>query len=116
MITKFKIFEKMTFKCKKYWLIPTDDRFDDSLEKIGCKDDEYIPREYVRNIHYIFILEEIGYLYDKNNKKWFVDYNYWSWNPYIGNLKDDYSEKNGYEFQGIVNIEPYELDALKYNL
>ena len=44
---------------KKYWLMPTDQRFEDSLKKVGC-DDQYdrknfLNNSYLRRNKFVFI-------------------------------------------------------------
>ena len=99
-------------KVKKYWLLPTDDRFEDSLRQIGytegLEENGFLNPKFISEEHdYVFIV------FEKENEEWADD---WGWNPYRGNQLDDWSEKHGYKFCGNVNINDYELDANKYNL
>jgi len=88
-------------------LIPTDDRYEDSMRKIGADVEysEYI-KPFLKN-KYAFIIYDTKYNKERNR---------WCWNSYNDKLTDDYSENNGYEFKGLVNIPEYELEAEKYNL
>ena len=107
MITNFKIFENKKSK-KLYWLIPTDDRMKDSLKQIK------LPKVFINSM-----LDQ-NFIRWNENKYIFVCYdgpsNKCGWNPYKGNILDDYFEQNGYSFAGKINLEDYELDAIKYNL
>jgi len=92
-----------------YWLLPTDERFEDSLKKIGC-DKEYMKvlldsDDNVRINEYVFVLKDTS---RKGCK--------WGWDPYAGLLHYDYFEDAGYEFKGLVNISEYEFAMKKYNL
>lgn len=102
-----KTYENINIE-KKYWLIPTDDRFEDSLMKIGCDDVDAIEdlnNRTLRNSKYVFIL-----LHNDGNVK------DWGWNYYSGNIVDSFSKKHNYIFCGTVNIDEFELVANKYNL
>ena len=97
-----KTFEDREFK-GKYWLVPTDDRFEDSLKQIGI--------EKKRMSYSHFFEEEI-----RNHGKYiFVSLN-GEWDEYIGNIHNETYEDDGFEFGGVINIEDYELEAEKYNL
>lgn len=96
---------------KKYWLIPTDDRFEKSMKEIGCdigqlKSKSLTGRDLIKEHEYIFVY------YNSDND--------WSWTNYYGELKDEIGEKNNYDFQGTVNIVGNDPEAekatTKYNL
>jgi hypothetical protein len=106
---------------KLYWLIPTDDRFEDSLKKIKCA--KSYSEGLLKSVHqYTRKSDDPNF----DNKYMFIGYNgksrvkhsssKWGWNPYYGKLYDSYYEEEGYKFAGMVNIEEYELTANKYNL
>jgi hypothetical protein len=96
----------------KYWLIPTDARFSDSLVQIGCDE----KRKFLRNTD----IEINSYVFIGYNKKASRTDNVWGWNPYKGFLLDEFYERENYEFQGTVNINggdpKFDKDANKYNL
>jgi len=95
-----------------YWLVPTDDRFKKSLIEIGCprnKMYDYLNNPGYKIKKYIFIA-----CYNIDNKD---DKKEWGWNEFSGELGDHiYDDVLRLPFGGIVNIEDYELDAMKYNL
>jgi len=103
-----KIYERYNFSgC--YWLIPTDDRYEDSMKKIGAPD-RYIDRMsyfHKRAGKYVFIIYDEDYA---------DEYKKWGYNEYRGKLTDNYCEDNKFKFKGLVNIPEYELEAEKYNL
>ena len=90
----------------RYWLIPTDNRLEDSLNKIGCGVIEsFLNHPHIFQYDYIFI----------NNYTWFGK-NQWSWNKYDGIEKDLTFEESGSMYSGTVNIREGELEGNKYNL
>jgi hypothetical protein len=112
-----KTYEKILIKDKKYWLIPTDGRLEDSLNKIGCEDNEDhdYKQRFLRNPNFehkenrlIFILTSLN---SKGRK-------YWGWNIFEGDLYPDWAEDENYEFAGMINISDLNLEiaAIKYNL
>jgi hypothetical protein len=108
-----KRFEAKTHDESLYWLIPTDDRFRESLKEIKCSSnymnilngDSCKARKY----KYVFI----GYSIVDNIEPW-------GWNSYSDEMVDRYFEKNGYKFMGTVNILDGEIELSevvnKYNL
>ena len=95
---------------KKYWLLPTDERYKDSLIQINCHEDllnKFLDDTDRYNHKYIFIC------FDKNET---INYLKWGLMYYRYKPYDEYLEINGYKFMGNVNIPDYELDAEKYNL
>ena len=113
-----KTYEKHNIKKeKKYWVIPTDERLEDSLNKIGCEDNEDMnyKTRFLSNPNFknnqnkiIFILMSIN---SKNRK-------YWGWNIFEGDLYPIWAVEDNYEFSGIINIDDLETEysANKYNL
>jgi hypothetical protein len=98
---------------KLYWLVPTDDRFEDSLKKIKC------PKDVIYGMLNGIISDNNKYIFIRYNGKeisMILAANKWGFNPYKGELYDPFYEKEGYRFVGMVNIDEYELDANKYNL
>lgn len=96
-IKKFE--EKMN---KFYWLIPTDERRKDALDKIGCTN------------HTLYTMEvDDKYFFIGNNN------GNWGWTRYNGDIYDS-DEKwlidNGYKYMGTIDINDYELDQAKFNL
>ena len=76
MITKFKIFEVVnTYKAGEYWLIPTDERFKQSLVDI---------REEKNEIQY-----------EGQNRCWFLDQSHYVFNGNI-NISDYELNANKY--------------------
>jgi len=94
-------FNESVRRIKKYYLIPTDDRFYQSLKTIQYPKD-LIPR-----------LESLR----KEHKYLFIDYDgeYWEWSKYSDDFVNFY-EIGGYKFMGAINIPEYELSSKKYNL
>jgi hypothetical protein len=92
-----------------YWLIPTDNRLQDSMSKIGVN---YKYRDLITPYlkaagKFVYIIYDPIYGDEMMN---------WGWNRFEGKLIDEYSENKGYEFKGVVNTSELELDSEKYNL
>ena len=97
---------------KIYWLIPTDERLIDSLEKIKCNKkymSMVLRNPIYRKFPYIFI----GY--DGSQPAIHLE-NRWGWCEYEGELTCDYYETEEYKFGGPINIHESELIANKYNI
>lgn len=97
---------------KIYWLLPTDDRFKDSLNKINCN------KEYIRDLLTSPVYRENLFIfigYDGSTSA-INDRVRWGWCAYEGTLKNEFYEEERYKFGGAINIEDYELKANKYNL
>ena len=96
---------------KIYWLIPTDERFEDSLNKINCS-------EHYRKIILSVRDKDTGYMfvgYDEGFKK--SDFCLgWGWNWYEGEVKNAWYEQHDYIFGGIINIPECEFVSKKYNI
>jgi len=92
---------------KKYWLMPTDERFLDSLDKISCNDPDFFGGSS-HEFKYIFAIY-LPESYSNNIGEW-------GWERYRGELTCEWAEERNYEFQGIINIKEGELEADKYNL
>jgi len=117
-----KAFEKnhsaYSYKKQLYWLLPTDDRFADSLKQIDCRK----PRKFEyfdghNDDKYVFICFK-NYSMTMPSK---TDTNdergtQWSWMPYEGKEYCEYLESKGYKYAGKVNIPDYELTVINYNL
>jgi len=104
-----KKFENIWDEDKFYWLVPTDNRFEDSLKKIGVGPDwcsKFLNNNKLLKNKYIFI----GRTTNIKN-----DY-YWCWMPYEGKIICNFYEEDKYMFMGDINIKDEELDAEKYNL
>jgi len=91
---------------RKYWLLPTDERFEKSLEEIGSSP--------------IFINSILNFK-ENYDKKYHQKYIYiskndsgWSWMPYEKS-SEVFFNKRDYVFSGNVNIED-EMTAIKYNI
>jgi hypothetical protein len=99
-----------------YWLLPTDERFEESLNKIGC------PESFINGILSNKFRDDRGGDANVNPDFVFIAYmhnsNYkWGWNPYKGNEHDHTFEiSHGCKYMGRINIKGYELDSEKYNL
>ena len=104
-----KYFEGKT-QCS-YWLLPTDERFEDSLKKINCP--EYIMKLRFLHNHELRDGFKYAFIGCETNSSHYSD---WGWNTYKGELSDEYYEECKYKFKGLVNIEEHELVADKYNL
>ena len=92
----------------RYWLLPTDDRFEKSLKQIGCRNEvikSFLDLEDKENADFIYVAYGGVYGWEC---MFFSDENIKNYN--------DYFEKRGYIFMGAINLEDYELDAIKYNL
>lgn len=91
-----------------YYLIPTDDRLEDSLEKTGCSD--YYRKQFMRNQNvkpykYIFI-----------NKYEYYNKIQWNWSRFKDIEQDIAMEQIGSIYGGKINIEDSEIQAHKYNI
>ena len=89
-----------------YWLVPTDDRFENSLKQIECPDEKielFLTNNEIKKYDYIFI----DYSYDN-----------WGWNDYHGKMLDEYYENRNYKFMGTINIDYNDIDFAvnKFNL
>ena len=107
-----KKFENKRNSKRKYWLLPTDDRFVKSLKQINCTDRKirgFLDSSSLKECKYIFV----GY--DNSNNNFNVD-DKWGWNEHKNKLTDNYYEDNNYKFMGIVNIDDSELAANKFNI
>lgn len=102
MITKFDKYGN-----KRYWLVPTDNRFVTSLNKLGC-DKSFI--EYQRKNDNIKLHK---YVYVGTGNR--VSNNEWSWAGYSEEGKNAFENLN-YTYMGTINMEDYELNIDKYNL
>lgn len=103
-----KHYEAINVPNHSYWILPTDNRYLNSLSDIGCIDNS------LRNIDENDDDNYNEYL--KNNKFIVISYDKifdWSWMPYD---REDYYKKRNYSYKGLVNIHPSELLADKYNL
>ncbi len=99
----------------KYWLVPTDSRFENSIRQV-CNDEKwissminnsqiYIPSENINN-DYIFI--SYGKFY------YSVEWPEWGWNPLKKNkIKDKYFDKLNFKFSGYLGISKEEIEYLK---
>ena len=104
-----KKFESIDKGYGKYWLLPTGDKFEDSLKKIGC------PK-----------LSSLNFLKNKEIKKdifVFIGVSFllgWGWNRFDGNIRNIFYDADNYEYMGHINIDNWELDVKpdvkKYNL
>ena len=101
--------ENYTYSNSCYWLIPTDDRYDDAVEKIKCEKffSEYIKPYLKTSGKYVFMIYDVNYESERSR---------WGWNRYSGEIHDKYCDDRGIEFKGAINISEYELAASKYNL
>lgn len=95
---------------KKFWILPTDERFKDAMNKIGAGYTDYdFAIAYFRNRGLKYLI-----IYNASIKQKSIDI---VWN-YIGYNSSSikYLESEGYENMGTVYIPQYELDMEKYNL
>lgn len=99
---------------QKFWLLPTDERYFDSIDKIGC------PRSFAdvirqtlfseyksrNNINYVYISFNINNIDGMRGG--------YGWMPFRDdfNLNNFYKE-NGYKFMGMVNINDNEEFVIK---
>lgn len=103
---------------KKYWILPTDDRFEQALITIQC------PPNMIRNFmnnDFIFA-DKYKYTFicfDPSNTN-IKQNNGWGWDHYTGKKRDEYFDENGFIFNGMINIanDDPKLDKVisKYNL
>lgn len=108
----FEKFDKNNDKTSKYWLIPTDERFQKSLEDINCTDINYyllnnqIPRNY-------YVFAAVTTIYTNSG-----DHESWGWNEFDGDPKNWFYDEYKYKFMGMVNIEnlEMEIDIKRYNI
>lgn len=105
-----KKFENKRSNRDYYWLLPTDDRFEDSLKQINCP----TPRiyEFLRNNNienkYIFIANAPNGISTSSP--------YWAWNNYIDVEYDITFDGMGFKYMGKINILDSEFVAMKYNI
>jgi len=94
-----------------YWIIPTDDRFEDSLKKLHC------PKSFIEyRLRYNHILSKIDKYMIINFEGTDNDIkneDCWGWD-YYKDIK--FHENRGDKYMGTINIPDYEFDADKYNL
>jgi len=117
-IKMFELFEPEEYKLdnkyyyKIYWLLPTDERFEDSLKKIKCDS------KYMKSILQAKIYKKSPYIFVGYDGSSTVKYlsSRWGWVGYNGELISDYYEEEGYKFGGTINMHESELIANKYNL
>jgi hypothetical protein len=83
-----------------YWLIPTDERYNKSLDDIGCA-----PRFKKYDYAHIGL-----YIYMVNTPD-----TSWGWMNY-NDYSREYLSKERCEYKGMVNITEEEIDQNKYNL
>ncbi len=91
-----------------YYLIPTDDRLEDALRKIGCSD--YYYKQFMRNKNvkpYKFIFVNKYEYYNKIQ---------WNWSRFKDIEKDISFEQTGSIYGGKINIEDSEIQSYKYNI
>jgi len=104
------LFDNNLYDTRRYWLLPTDERFKKSLKKIKCTKDrtrEFLINEQIKDM-YVFI----GYNPERGN----TESDKWGWDKYFEYYNDGFYEKNDYKFMGKININDYELDANKFNI
>jgi len=97
-----KKFEDKNITRKEYWLIATDDRFEESLKEIGISNyyhSSILNNKILHEMEYIYMTKNLGYMSILNR--------------YDGS---DYFDKKGYKYMGRINVSEEELDAKKYNL
>ena len=108
MIKSFKIFESL--KGKKYWLVPTDDRFLDFFKSVGIKDTDFIEnmKSYLDRANfnntgkpYVFIA------YDEDDDSL-------SWMAYKGVIPNSHYEIQKHIFSGAYGITEEEDEEI-YN-
>ena len=104
-----KTYEKYSMRNKKnYWLIPTDHRLHVALLKIGA------PETIIKEILHFkeMKLNTEPFVYIGCNDLYNNDT--WKWSSYDnGKGKNDF-EKYDFIFKGEVNVEDYEIAALKH--
>lgn len=95
-----------------YWLLPSDHRFKESLEEIGCPTEKiqhylYNPEIKEKAPNFVFIgcrdIEEVN--------DWC-----WGWMDFKGKKRCSYFDGIPYRFMGVINIKDFELYSVKYNL
>ena len=104
-----KIYEDIIKKDKKYWLLPTDDRFEKSLYKINA------PLKFLTNQG----IEKDFFVFIGNDGREDTTFS-WGWDPYDGKRLEWWFEENGFRFMGCVNMEDWKpelyMATKKYNL
>lgn len=96
----------------EYWLLPTDERFEDSLKKINCPIifiNRCLRNSDLRSYSYAFI----GFWY---HQMLYNTEDAYGWVKYNGNIPCSFYVDAGFKFGGLINIEKYELESKKYNL
>ena len=105
-----KLYESKKIKDKEksyYWILPSDERFFPSLEKIKCP--KKAQKEFRQDMQYIDMQKFVIVYYSA-----IEDINPWRLASY--SLLDLFEESEDYIFGGYINIEDYEIEANKYNL
>lgn len=95
-------FDRINDVC--YWLLPTDDRFEDALKEIGCYKD--IIKIYLNSDDEVRINNYIFVGKNTNKSKSHV----WGWNPFEGLLFDEYYDSKGYTFNGTIMLRDDEIE------
>jgi len=110
-MTYIKTYEYFKKNGKKlYWLIPTDDRLESAMKKIGCSKNYILNSEFIKKRYkYIFIA------YDGESRTKLAA-NRWDWQPYESEFFNTYLNNNNYKFIEMVNIPDYEIASQKYNI
>ena len=103
MITEFSKY----YGEKKFWLVPTDERFVPSLKKLKCSKSFINYQSNNENIQ----LTKYVYVGVGNR----VTGDDWSWSDYSEGGKKAFIDLN-YKYMGTINIEDYEFKIDKYNL
>ena len=91
-----------------YYLIPTDDRLESALKKIGCSD--YYYKQFMRNQN----VKPYKYIFA--NKYEYYNKIQWNWSRFNGSEQNISFEQTGSIYGGKINIEDSEIQAYKYNL
>jgi hypothetical protein len=87
----------------KYWLIPTDERFKKSLIAIGCKDEDFMNKDFRDYGEFIYACD---------------DEDGWGFMPHGKNNYDSirFMKDEDYEDMGTQGISDIELNQIKYNI
>ena len=95
---------------KRYWLIPTDKRMEQSLVEIGYPSDEidesFLSNDNVKKHNFIYVGID-----NSKDAQWKL-----GWDSYPDSEPIMWFKTQGFKFMGTVNIKKYELETKKYNL
>lgn len=94
-------------KINVYWLVPCDERYNKSMEFIGCTK-EYIDfmRDQFTKQRYVFIgCSDSNIISNISNG--------YGWMPFYDSFTSDYYESRDFTFLGAVNLDEDEIFMIK---